>query len=120
MTTPSSKPRRRWIWIGLLAGVCSLGVCAAGVIAALNDHGTTDSPPAMDQYGAEVACQSFVKDQTRQDATISDEHLLGDPPYIVFIVQGHVDAGDLHRTYTCTVKPEGSEWVLVTLDGLTG
>ena len=75
-----------------------------------------------DGYGAEVACQDFVKDRLKSPGTadFSDEEATGPGP--TWVVTGSVDSentfgGVVRNTYSCTVVSTGADkWKLEDME----
>lgn len=96
-----------------VAGLAVIGVVIASAIP--------DSTPApSDGYGAELACEGYVKDRLPGATDFTNEAFTGAPP--TWVVTGTAKSPtvtSLVLNYRCTVtSPDGTNWTLKSLQDL--
>jgi hypothetical protein len=118
-TAPAPKKKTHGCLIVIAA------IVAAGIGLSLIPGGSDSS--GADQYGAQVMCENFIKDQLKSpgSADFSNETTTMGATDKLWEVAGDVDAensfgASLRSHFTCVVRytPSDEYWHLVSLTGL--
>jgi hypothetical protein len=123
-----AEPSTKWIERGHNFRWTMLAIGAAIVAMLTGASYMGDSSSGADQYGAQVMCERFIKDQLKSpdSADFSNEAATMGVNNTLWEVSGDVDAqntfgASLRSHFTCVVRytPADEYWHLVSLTGLS-
>jgi NAD(P)H-hydrate repair Nnr-like enzyme with NAD(P)H-hydrate dehydratase domain len=107
-----NAPTGRW-HLGALGIVAAAAAFGFGLVLIVHP---APAPRIMDQYGAELACETYIRDQLRSTVTFQNVQVLNFSP--VFVVKGtYSDAYRPDNHWSCRVVGDGQQWHVVSIHG---